>query len=225
MDTTGFFGAVFDGRYIYFVPYYDGVDFFYGVALRYDTAGDFADPKSWTTHDAGLVDGLKTVGFNAGASDGRYLYFAPWNDGSAYPKAIVGNGRVLRYDTLGNQDSFSLRFCDYGHNGGLCAAVTGPRFLVNTDKGVRSVAANRVLPSGRHHLVGEYDGRVIRLFIDGELANEQPASGRIAGNDVPLSIGEILSGKAALDGAIEAIRISDCARDAAWIRSEHRAMA
>jgi hypothetical protein len=225
MTTRGFDGGMFDGRYVYFVPYYDGVDFFHGVALRYDTTGAFADPKSWTTHDAGFVDGLKTTGFNAGASDGRYLYFAPWNDGSAFPKAIVGNGRVLRYDTIGNRGSFSLRFCDYGHNGGLCAAVPGPRFLVNTDEGVRSVAANRALPAGRHHLAGVYDGRSIQLYIDGELANEQSATGRIVANDMPLSVGKMLGGKAEFDGTIEAIRISDCARDAAWVRSQHRAMA
>ena len=43
------------------------------------------------------------------------------------------HGKILRYDTLGTNGAFSLRYCDYGHNGGLCAAVPGPSFLVNTE--------------------------------------------------------------------------------------------
>ncbi|MBI4027328.1 MAG: LamG domain-containing protein [Verrucomicrobia bacterium] len=213
MTTRGFDGGMFDGRYVYFVPYFDGKGFFHGVMLRYDTQSEFANPRSWAAHDAGLVDGLKTVGFNAGAFDGRHLYCAPWNDGSAYPRAIIGNGRVLRYDTLGSNGSFSLRFCDYGHNGGLCAALPGARFLVNTDQGARSVAANRPPEPGRHYLAGTYDGRFIRLFLEGALVNEQSAAGRMVGSQAPLSIGRV-------DGCIEQIRISDCARSADWIAGQ-----
>jgi hypothetical protein len=202
LPVRGFDGGFFDGRFIYFVPYFDGKDVFHCCVLRYDTSGTFTDPQSWTAADASHTDGLYTVGYNAGASDGRFLYFAAWNDGHAFPKAIVGHGRILRYDTLGNEGTFSLRLCDYGHNGGLCAALPGARFLVNTDQGARSIAANRVVPPGRHQLAGVYDGRTIRLFLDGQFVNEQPGSGRIVTSDVPLTFGKF-------DGEIELFRISN----------------
>jgi hypothetical protein len=223
LPTVGFDGGVFDGRFVYYVGYFDNRSLFHGWMLRYDTRGDFLDPQNWLATDAGRTDGLKTVGFNGGAFDGRYLYCAAWNDGSAYPQGIVGNGRILRYDTLGDSGSFSLRFCDYGHNGGLCAAVPGARFLINTDRGPRSVAANRVLPAGNHYLAGVYDGHTMQLFVDGELVNQQAASGSIVTTSAPLVIGRIQEGLGHFPGRVEQVRISDCARSPEWINSQHRA--
>jgi hypothetical protein len=215
LPGIGFDGGFFDGRFVYFVPYYDGDKFFHGYVLRYDTRGEFHNPASWRATDAGQTGGLHAVGYNAGAFDGRYFYFAAWQDGSSFPKAIVGHGRVLRYDTLGGNGTFSLRWCDYGHNGGLCAALPGARFLVNTEQGARSIAANRLPSAGRHHLAGVYDGRSIRLFLDGNLVNEQAASGRLVASAVPLTTGPV-------EGEIERIRISDCARGADWLRERAR---
>ncbi len=70
-----------------------------GVVLRYDTLGPFGEPRSWGCIDAGETDGLVTTGFNGGATDGRFLYFAPWMDGTTFTGRIGGSGRVLRYDT------------------------------------------------------------------------------------------------------------------------------
>lgn len=221
LTTCGFDGGMFDGRYIYFVPYYDGKSHFHGQVLRHDTRGDFTKSGSWEVADAGSTDGLKTIGFNAGTFDGRYLYFAPWQDGGAFPNRIVGNGRVLRYDTVGTKASFSLRVSDYGHNGGLCAALPGARFLVNTERGALSVSMNRKLESGRHHLVGVYDGKRIRLFVDGVLANEQSGSGRIhiTGADVSSNCGD--GGLGSFDGRIEGVRIFATARSARWIQAQY----
>jgi hypothetical protein len=213
LKVRGFDGGFFDGRYVYFTPYYDGAKVFHAVILRYDTTGGFTDPAAWSCRDAAQTAGLATLGFNAGASDGRYLYFAPWTDGHAFPKAIVGHGRVLRYDTVGDQGSFSLRFSDYGHNGGLCAAVPGARFLINTEAGPRSVAANRVPRPGRQHLAGVYDGQRLRLYIDGELVNEQPATGRLVQTSTALSIGRLLHGQGQFRGTIQRVRISRAARE------------
>ena len=56
---------------------------------------------------------------------------------------------MLRYDTVGTRGAFSLRFSDLGHNGGLNAALPGSRFLVNTEHGPVSAAANRrPIPDG-----------------------------------------------------------------------------
>ncbi|MFC1461906.1 DUF2341 domain-containing protein, partial [Verrucomicrobiota bacterium] len=212
----GYDGGFFDGRYVYFVPFFHtaggGKMDFHCEVLRYDAAKAFQNRESWQTVNAGNTAGLKTVGYNAGAFDGRYFYFAPWQDGSTYPESIRGHGRVLRYDTLGNNGSFCLKYSDYGHNGGLCGAVPGPRFIVNTDQGVRSVAANRTLAPGWHYLAGVYDGRTIRLFVDGFLVGEQEATGEIVQNGVDVSIGRMLGGGGYFRGAINQVAVSDKAR-------------
>jgi len=210
----GFDGACFDGRYIYYIPYYDEGPVVHGVILRFDTQGDFENPASWVTHDATRTDGLFTGGFNGGAFDGRFIYFVPWLMEERFAGRIGGGGNVLRYDTTGDGAVFDLRFCDLGHNGGLCAALPGPRFLVNTEHGPRSVAANQTPPAGRHHFAGVYDGETIILYLDGELVNRRPASGRLLTNDADLSIGPFT-------GAIHEVRISAAARSADWLATQY----
>jgi len=221
LTTRGFDGGMFDGRYIYFVPFFSGSEF-HGVTLRYDTQGGFLQPTSWQAVDSSQTGGLTTIGFNAGAFDGRYAYFAPWRDGSDMLQGVIGNGRVLRYDTLGESGTFSLRFCDYGHNGGLCAAVPGMRFLVNTSEGVRSVAANKVPQAGRHYIAATYDGSALKLYIDGVLVGEQAGSGQIVGSDLELSLGRMLNGGGEFRGKVERVRVSGVARDGAWVAEEWR---
>ncbi len=214
LRTNGFDGGFFDGRFVYFVPFVRGSKAegytFHSNFLRYDPRRDFNDPGSWDAHDAARASGLDTVGYNAGAFDGRYFYCAPWRRGilagrnwRTHPNGLGVHSTILRYDTLGESGSFSLRYSDYGHNGGLNAAVLGPSFLVNTTNGVRSVAVSRVLPAGRHRLKGVYDGRRIQLWIDGELYVERPASGRIVNNSLPVAVGCIQDGLGRFRGVIE----------------------
>jgi hypothetical protein len=89
----GFNGAAFDGRYLYLVPFNDGVSFD-GLVARYDTRSPFAAASSWSTFDAGHLT-PSAVGFAGAAFDGRYLYFAPNMNGSS------PSGVVARYDTHG----------------------------------------------------------------------------------------------------------------------------
>lgn len=223
LKVTGYDGAFFDGRYVYYIPYWDEGKVLHGVLLRYDTTSPFDRAESWSCIDAGLTDGLMTTGFNGGATDGRYLYFAAWMNDKKFEGRIGGGGRMLRYDTTGAEASFSLRFCDVGHNGGLCAALPGPRFLVNTEHGPISIAANQAPPpeAGRHHLAGVYDGRSIRLYIDGQLVNEQSASGNILPGAGDLALGGILDGRGEFDGSIEEVRISDTPRSRDWIQTQY----
>ena len=113
LEPAGFKGGFFDGRYVYYVPFRGDVPAgsdkspFHGNYVRYDTTLPYADPTSWIACDAGFTDGLHTTAFTAGASDGRYLYAAPWRgdrDGGQM------HGRILRYDTVGDNGSFSLRY-------------------------------------------------------------------------------------------------------------------
>lgn len=220
LSASGYDGAVFDGRYIYFIPFWEGDDpgfGFHGNVLRYDTQGEFNDTSNWRAVDAGKTSGLNTVGFNGGTFDGRFIYMAPWRCGTTVSGDPIAHGNVLRYDTVGGNASFSLRAVDLGHNGGLCAAVPGPSFLVNTENGVLNVRANRSLSPGRHHLVGVYDGRMMTLYIDGVPVAERSGTGRIQTCDADISIGRIQDGLGRFDGRILDAGISTAARDADWI--------
>jgi hypothetical protein len=89
--ATGFLGGAFDGRYVYFVPYYNGAP--HGTLARYDTMSrlEFKDAGSWETFDLTTVN-PSAKGYATAAFDGRYIYLAPYHNGDYH-------GIVARYDT------------------------------------------------------------------------------------------------------------------------------
>ena len=225
LNAGGFDGAFFDGRYIYLVPYIqqeepgtvtqEQQNQFHAHFVRYDTKGKFNDFTSWEGYDAETTDGLHTVGYNGGAFDGRYFYAAPTWDGMSEK----WHCRVLRADTVGTGASFSLRYCDLGHNGGLCASVPGPTFIVNTNRGPVSVAGHQALSAGWHYLVGVYDGRSIKLFVDGAMVAERVGAGELVPNDTPITLGRLENGSTQFTGTIHMARVSDIARNYEWINT------
>lgn len=95
LDTTGFQGAIFDGRFVYFVPHYNNTPpFWNGIVVRYDTHGSFTNAASWQAYDAGNTGGLPAKGYSSGVFDGRFVYFAPTFNGAP-------SGIALRYDSQG----------------------------------------------------------------------------------------------------------------------------
>jgi hypothetical protein len=90
--AAGFVGAGFDGRYLYFVPSYNGT--LNGIVMRYDTRAPFGDAASWASFDTTSIN-ASARGFNGGAFDGRYVYFIPHESTNGY------NGLLVRYDTQG----------------------------------------------------------------------------------------------------------------------------
>ena len=225
LDSKGFDGAVFDGKYIYFVPYWNNInrsgENFHGTMLRYDANKDFCDPTSWQAYNAENTDGLDTRGYNGAAFDGKYIYFAAWEKGEGENCNIKGHGNFLRYDTVGNHGTFSLRYIDIGHNGGLGASLPGTNFIVNTEKGAISIRANKIPEPGKHYIAGVYDGRKISLYIDGILVNEQAAYGKIQSSNVPICIGKIQDGLGTFKGIIKKVRISNSAQSPEWIRQQY----
>ena len=101
--VRGCVGGVYDGRYVYLVPNYDGVFNMGGIVShqvdgvvgRYDTSSAFDAAGSWTTFDAMTLNS-SAEGFQGGAFDGRYVYLVP--GASAFSTVAV------RYDS---QASFS----------------------------------------------------------------------------------------------------------------------
>jgi len=88
-SAKGFVRGVFDGRYIYYVPYYNGA--YHGTTARYDTHGDFAAATSWQVIDLSTVN-ASAKGYLGGVYDGRYVYYVPYYNGTAY------HGLVARFD-------------------------------------------------------------------------------------------------------------------------------
>jgi len=100
-DPDGYTEALFDGRYLYFVPFNNGTET-HGEVLRYDTTEDFITPSSWETYDPGVHDvGVHPDGYGGGVFDGPYLYFAPLQDSTGM------HGEVMRYDTSAAFDDVS----------------------------------------------------------------------------------------------------------------------
>ncbi len=112
----GYNGMVFDGTYMYFCPY----PAIMGEFLRYDTRAEFGSPDSWKAYDPGENGvGLDAEGYTGGVFDGRYAYFTPWHNGTAY------HAEVLRFDTWGDfaQASSWAAFTPAGASGGYWGAV------------------------------------------------------------------------------------------------------
>jgi hypothetical protein len=88
--AKGFYGAAFDGKYVYFVPHYNGG--YHGVVARYDTTMPFGSAGSWQTIDLNALQ-AGARGYIGAIFDGKYLYLVPYYNGSSY------HGLVARLDT------------------------------------------------------------------------------------------------------------------------------
>src|SRR5262245_51488216 len=53
--ARGFHGGVFDGRYVYLVPF-EGGGQWHGIVLRYDSELPFGDTRSWSALDLATVN-------------------------------------------------------------------------------------------------------------------------------------------------------------------------
>jgi hypothetical protein len=121
---TNFFGGVFDGRYVYFVPsgFYTPRN---GTVTRYDTTQSFTAAASYTTFNLTSLDGIENAGFMGGVFDGRYIYLTPYQNSTSYP------GTVIRYDTTGsfNQGTsytgFDFKRLNANASGYGCCAFDG----------------------------------------------------------------------------------------------------
>src|SRR5690606_22831413 len=100
---------------------------------------------------------------------------------------------------------------------GLCGALPGPAFLINTDCGIHSVAAHSLLSPGWHHIAGVYDGSEIHLVIDGKVVASRTAQGRVHLGDSPITIGALENGLGFFEGTIREVRVSWVARSVEWL--------
>jgi hypothetical protein len=133
--AKGYFGGAFDGRYVYFVPWYNGSDL-NGLVVRYDPQAPFGASASWSVFDVSTVN-ASAKGFSGAAFDGRYVYFAPDDSGSK------PDGLVARYDTqaafgaAGSWSTFDMTTVGADATTGFIGAAFDGRYLyLNSGGGV-----------------------------------------------------------------------------------------
>ncbi len=130
--AKGYLGAAFDGRYVYYAPYYNNTTY-HGLVMRYDTqaAAGFTDKTSWSVFNTQAVNG-NDVGYYSIAFDGKYLYLGQYYDGAAAVPAY--DGYVVRYDTTasftatGSWETFDPATINGNARGFVGAAFDG-RFI------------------------------------------------------------------------------------------------
>ena len=108
-----------------------------------------------------------------------------------------------------------LSFNQYG----LCITNTGLLQFYLSGVANGSVVANPPSAGSWHHLAGTYDGSLISLYIDGQLAAQQTASGSLAVTTDGLAIGNRPGGSVFFksDGTLDDVRIYGSALSAGQI--------
>ncbi len=105
-----------------------------------------------------------------------------------------------------------------GSEFGLFVSDGKPHFAVHLDGAYRVAEIKQsVLEAGRwHHIAGVYDGSEVRLYLDGALADANPASGVRKTNALPLVIGADVTNQGGamshFQGMIDEVRLSATAR-------------
>lgn len=93
--ARGFAGAIFDGRFVYLVPFQNDVTKapeYDGIVAQYDTTARFDVPSSWKFFDLATKD-PNAIGFAGAGFDGQYVYLAPRINAQGQR-----NGIVARFD-------------------------------------------------------------------------------------------------------------------------------
>jgi hypothetical protein len=145
--AQGFVGAIFDGKYVYFVPWLDQLAASPSF-VRYDTTQPYDQVASWTLFDLGGVSAAAR-GFLGGVFDGRYVYLVPdANDNGS-------DGVVLRYDT---QASFTTA-TSYATFDMATVNANARGYFTGIFDGRYVYFAPYVTGNGRNSLVARYDTR------------------------------------------------------------------
>ena len=105
-DSRGFVNALFDGRYLYLVPYFNGRH--HGHVTRYDTRAPFEHADSWLTFDVQSVD-PHCRGFGFIDDQLAVAHVVPKRNISAHPHAPLAGRREFVADAFADHLALELR--------------------------------------------------------------------------------------------------------------------
>lgn len=127
---------------------------------------------------------------NGGAFDAKAFTVAAW----VKPRSLRGS------QVLVSRGAANEQFTLYFHNSRV-------RMLVQYQP-EKYAHANVPLPAcvAWTHYAGTYNGREIKLFVNGKLEATTPAKGRVPKSDTPLYLGVLQPGERGLDGWLEDVR-------------------
>jgi hypothetical protein len=254
-NSSGFAGAVFNGRYIYFVPLFKDNSILNGQITRYDTKKDLHNPSAWTFYDlTNLNPSLR--GFVGAVFDGRFIYYIPFqkesennqnlnskkdndvilvqydtNENFISSKAYnyinltkkIGQstgfwgglfdgrnvylipvknscksaiGTVLKFNTSNKNSSFKLMFSQINQSGSFVGSPYGPRFDVSINNIVYSVSSNIHLKANAwYFIVVTFNGKSLKIYINGKITAENnyiPIDKPIDYSNNPITLGYLL---------------------------------
>ena len=106
-----------------------------------------------------------------------------------------------------------------GSEYGIFASNGRPEFYIHVGGGYRVAAAPekfRLKTRSWSHLAGVYDGKTVRLFVNGKEVGRSPASGSRLINALPLVVGGDVAADGTMtspfEGRLEEVRLSKVAR-------------
>ncbi|MBN1347360.1 MAG: glycoside hydrolase family 99-like domain-containing protein [Phycisphaerae bacterium] len=102
-----------------------------------------------------------------------------------------------------------------------------PCFEVPVTSWSHHLSADAPLPTGRWvHLAGTFDGKTMRIYVDGQERGVMDRPGPVHANEFPLCLGSYARNHAAyFKGLLDEVRLYDRALTADEVRSRHRALA
>lgn len=189
---------------------------------RYALDRPYANPETDSRSNTALAFGVvDPYSYTPDRSYVNVIGGASLNTGNRITiEAIYGN----RYCRSNNYRLQSL-VSKFKHNSGninddgyfLGIESTGlVRFQLSNGSGWRLIRSTTNVDSGiYHHIAGVYDGREMRLYIDGVLESRANFSGTLAGQTTPLLLGASYEGDAHGDflcGIMDDVRVWDVAR-------------
>jgi hypothetical protein len=181
-----------------------------------ETSGSVASDASGKGNHAILINNpLWTDGQGLSFNGTQYLQIPPGEGlNPSAPMAVslwcklrspVRYAKLLIKPFQTRSDPWELYALDLGWDG------LTPRFLLsngipNGQYEAASGGDNKIIPNQWTHLVGTYDGRQMRLYLNGRLVSQTDTTLQIGANSMPLCIGGRL-GLDTFDGIIRDVRI------------------
>ena len=165
-----------------------------GLWLLDDGKGDIATDSSGKGHDGKIIDGEWVDGkFNTGLrfEDGTHMEVEDHQDfhfTTEFTVALWANIENLPKDHVGTPGK--------GHDAPIGSFVFHPtklgpkdfelRFYISQGGDWPSVTSAAIPFEEWHHLAGTYDGKELKVYVDGELRQKHPGKGKSTSPTVPL---------------------------------------